>query len=76
VPLSTATRGPGITTIIVPVAIKGDVAMEFNEYFSLLLASPGGARIADGTGIGSISNDENSYGASGFKHAERGNNSP
>jgi uncharacterized repeat protein (TIGR01451 family) len=58
VPLATATFAPGVSTVTVPVTIKGDVAKEITEYFVLLLSSPVGAPISDGSGTCSIVNDD------------------
>ena len=59
----TATSGvvtiaPGATSAPVNVPIRGDVVDETNETFSLALSSPANATIADGTGVGTIVDDD------------------
>ena len=52
------TFAPGETTKTVSIAIKGDTAREANETFTLALSRPTNALIADGVGIGTITNDD------------------
>ena len=40
------------------VQVSGDTAVEANETLTLTLSSPSGATIADGTAIGTITNDD------------------
>jgi ELWxxDGT repeat protein/VCBS repeat-containing protein len=54
-PLSFA---PGEATKTVTVAITGDTAYEKNETFKVVLSAPTGATLSDGTGIGTIVNDD------------------
>jgi hypothetical protein len=57
--LSTVTFGPGQVTATVAVAVTGDGLFEKNETFKLLLSSPSkGATLSDGTGVGTIVNDD------------------
>ncbi|WPB85657.1 Calx-beta domain-containing protein [Sediminicoccus rosea] len=42
----------------IAVTINGDTAVEANESFNLLLSGAAGATIADGTGLGTIQNDD------------------
>ena len=48
----------GETSALVTVAVKGDVKWEPNETLSLLLSDPTDATIGDGTGVGTIRNDD------------------
>jgi Calx-beta domain-containing protein len=48
----------GEISALVTVAVKGDVKWEPNETLSLLLSDPTDATIGDGTGIGTIRNDD------------------
>ncbi|MEI6162031.1 MAG: Calx-beta domain-containing protein, partial [Roseococcus sp.] len=52
------TFAPGETSKTISVTILGDAVVEGNESFNLLLGAPSGATIADGTGIGTILNDD------------------
>ena len=54
----TVTFNPGETAKVVTVSIVGDLQVELNETFSLNLSNPSGATIADGTGVGTILNDD------------------
>jgi hypothetical protein len=56
----TLTFSPGETTKQITVPIKGDVSVEFNETFTVNLSGPVNATIADGTGVGTIVNDDGS----------------
>jgi aryl-phospho-beta-D-glucosidase BglC (GH1 family) len=48
----------GETSKTIAVTINGDTAVEANESFNLLLSGAAGATIADGTGLGTIQNDD------------------
>ncbi|MGQ0618861.1 MAG: Calx-beta domain-containing protein [Panacagrimonas sp.] len=48
----------GETTKVVSIAVRGDRTVEPDETFLLNLSNPVGATIADGSGIGTISNDD------------------
>lgn len=52
------TFAPGETSKTVAIAIKADSTAEADETFSLLLSSPSGATILDGTGTAIILNDD------------------
>ena len=54
----TVTFNPGETAKVVTVSVVGDLQVELNETFSLDLSNPVGATIADGTGVGTILNDD------------------
>jgi aryl-phospho-beta-D-glucosidase BglC (GH1 family) len=54
----TLTFAAGETSKTVTVAAIGDSAAEANEGFKVVLSSPSGAKIADGTGVGTITNDD------------------
>jgi hypothetical protein len=54
----TLTFAPGETTKTITVAVKGDMRVEDDEYFTVNLSSAVGATIEDGRGIGSILNDD------------------
>ncbi len=55
----TVSFAAGQTTATVTVGIVGDTAFEPNETFSVVLSAPsGGATISDGTGLGTILNDD------------------
>ena len=54
----TAAFAPGQTTKTVTVQVIGDRTPEADETFSLVLAGAPHATIADGTGIGTIKNDD------------------
>lgn len=53
---------PGTTTRTITVVVSGDTDNEPNETFNVNLTLPGGtnATIADGTGVGTITNDDSS----------------
>jgi hypothetical protein len=57
-PLIPLTFDPGETSKTVRVAILGDAAFEPDETFQVLLRNPVGATISDGTGVGTILNDD------------------
>ncbi|MEN3314264.1 MAG: hypothetical protein V7605_498, partial [Acidimicrobiaceae bacterium] len=50
----TITFAAGVTTMKVKVKVTGDNVKESNETFSVVLSSPTGATVADGTGVGTI----------------------
>ena len=52
------TFAAGETSKTIAVTILGDAAVEANETFSLVLGTPGGASLADGTALGTIQNDD------------------
>ena len=52
------TFAAGETTRTVSVLVNGDTAVEADETFSVKLANATGATIADGTGVGTIVNDD------------------
>jgi len=52
------TFAPGETTKNISVLILSDTRVEADESFSLVLGTPTGATIADGTGLGTIRNDD------------------
>ena len=54
----TLTFAAGETSKVVHVQVSGDTAVESNETLTLTLSSPSGATIADGTAIGTITNDD------------------
>ena len=55
---TTVTFAPGETTKPVSVTVNGDTLAEANEAFLVKLSAPVGAVIQDGTGQGTISNDD------------------
>lgn len=54
----TVTFAPGTTSQTIHVDIKGDSVAEADETFTVLLSSPVSATIADGSGTGTIANDD------------------
>jgi len=54
----TLTFAPGETSKTIEVAAIGDAVLEGNETFSLTLSDPAGATLADGSGRGTIQNDD------------------
>ncbi len=54
----TLTFAPGETTKTIQVTVNGDTAVEGNETVNLTLSSPTGATIADGSAVGTITNDD------------------
>jgi hypothetical protein len=54
----TLTFAAGETSKTISVAVKGDTAVEANETLTLKLSSASGATIADGSGKGTITNDD------------------
>ena len=57
----TVSFDPGQTSKSVVVKATGDTQVENNETFTLNLSGPTGATIADGSGLGSIQNDDSKY---------------
>jgi hypothetical protein len=49
---------PGTSTLFVTVSVVGDLAVEPDETFSVLLSNPVGAPIVDGEGTGTIRDDD------------------
>ncbi len=49
---------PGVTTRDIAIVVNGDLKLETNESMSVTLSAPGGATIADGSGQGTITNDD------------------
>ena len=56
----TLTFAAGTTSQFVDVVVNGDTTVESNETFVVNLSSPVGATIADGQGVGTITNDDTS----------------
>lgn len=54
----TLTFGAGATTQTITIAVNGDVAFEPDENFNVNLSNPVNATIADATGVGTITNDD------------------
>jgi hypothetical protein len=54
----TATFDPGETSQTVNVTVKGDTDLELDEAFTVVLTSPTNATVTDGTGTGTILDDE------------------
>jgi bacillolysin len=54
----TLTFAPGTTVRVIKVPVKGDLRDERNERFSVLLSGPTGASIVDGTGTGTIKDND------------------
>src|SRR5262249_23435750 len=54
----TLTFAPGTTAQQIVVPVQGDTTFEANETFQVTLTSPVNATIADGLGIGTITNDD------------------
>lgn len=54
----TVTFAAGVTSQQISVAIFGDTAVEQNETLTLTLSNPNGATIADGSAVGTITNDD------------------
>ncbi|HKQ52026.1 MAG TPA: Calx-beta domain-containing protein [Pyrinomonadaceae bacterium] len=55
---ATLTFAPGQTSRTVNVTVRGDTLDEANETFRLLLSNPTGATIVDGTGTGTITDND------------------
>ena len=49
---------PGQTSNTISIVVLGDTDVESNETFDLILRAPTGATLADGTGRGTINNDD------------------
>lgn len=56
----TLTFAAGQTSMLISVLVNGELAEENHETFSLSLSSPVNATINDGTGVGTIQNDDTS----------------
>jgi large repetitive protein len=56
----TLTFAPGETSKTITVSVKGDTNDEFNETFNVNLSGQTNATIADGTGVGTIVDDDGS----------------
>ncbi|MHA0287848.1 Calx-beta domain-containing protein [Mycobacterium sp. C3-094] len=56
--VGTLVFAPGETSKTVLVTVNGDTLVELDEQFTLILSAPVNATIADGTGIGTIGNDD------------------
>ena len=54
----TLTFAPGVTSQVVKVMIKGDTLDEKNEKFSVILSGATGGTIGDGTGVGTIKDND------------------
>jgi hypothetical protein len=54
----TLTFKPGTTTETITVPVIGDTAIEPDEEFAVMLSSPRNATVAQGTGTGTITNDD------------------
>ncbi len=54
----TVTFAPGETSKTITIAISPDTLVEGNEQFSIVLSNPHSATIADGTGVGTIVDDD------------------
>ena len=52
------TFAPGVLSQQVQVSVTGDTAVESNETFTLTLSNPVSATIADGSALGTITNDD------------------
>lgn len=58
VPTTLLTFAPGETSKTVTIDVVGDTAVEANETFLVNLSNASGAGIADGQGLGTITNDD------------------
>jgi len=54
----TLTFAPGVTSQTVSVPVAGDLLYEADESFTVTLSSPTNATLADGSGLGTIANDD------------------
>ena len=54
----TITFAPGVTSQVITIAVLGDTAVEPTETFTVTLSNASGATIADGSAIGTITNDD------------------
>ena len=52
------TFAPGVTSQMVHVMVAGDAVVEGDETFTVSLSNPSGATIADGSAVGTITNDD------------------
>jgi subtilisin family serine protease len=69
----TLSFAPGETRKTVTVRVTGDRVGEADEHFTLLLSNPTGAAIADGSGAGTILDDEPRVGVTGLAIFPEGN---
>src|SRR6185312_2254381 len=56
--VTVAEGNAGATTATFAVTVNGDVTDEFDETFGITLSNPGNATIADGSGLGTITDDD------------------
>jgi len=68
----TVTFAPGDTAEPIPVTVNGDNTVEPNEPFNVVLSGPTNASIADGTGVGTIVNDDSGGGGGCTKNCPPG----
>ena len=54
----TITFAPGVLSQQISVTVAGDAAVEGDETFTVSLSNPSGATIADGSAVGTITNDD------------------
>jgi len=54
----TVTFAPGETSKTISIAITPDMLVEGNEQFTVVLSNPHSATVADGTGVGTIVDDD------------------
>jgi len=52
------TIAAGSTTATVGIAVNGDTAAETDETFGIVLSNPSNATVGDGSGVGTITNDD------------------
>ncbi|MBK8284247.1 MAG: hypothetical protein IPK97_04875 [Ahniella sp.] len=57
-PVTTLNFADGDTSETIPVTINGDMTVEPDETFTMTLSNPVGGTIADGSGQGTITNDD------------------
>ena len=55
---ATLTFAPGVTSQAATIDLTGDTSLEADETFTVVLSAPANATIADGTGQGTIVNDD------------------
>jgi hypothetical protein len=56
--IGTLTFAPGVTNQTITVTVQGDTLDEFDETYFVNLSSPTNASIADGQGVGTITDDD------------------
>ncbi|MEQ1856709.1 MAG: Calx-beta domain-containing protein [Longimicrobiales bacterium] len=56
--LTTLTFTPGVTTQPVTIVVQGDQIDEANDTYTVTLSSPSNATLLDGTGLGTITDDD------------------